>query len=285
MKFGNDKSDRDKSWGVGGGFRVPPQCCIPQQFMRKEALRPSFLSFPDWKKWGSCTFLLLPEVDALPTLNSVEGISAVTQALDALESHRHVWASFIGLVSSGRPFLIKLRSIRKDSVGLHQAVLFLQSRGGRQSIPKPAPGAKKQAESQGSLPLGLTPGLTSLWWGWGGAVGPGGRAVRGSPFPQTFSVCPLYSKIRNLSMEEVGEPWRKGNEDPVSIQELETKKNQAAHTYWPRINGIFLCQLPIKAENVLNPRKFPTSRRTSGWGLSHEEIRDDIYFTFICLYI
>lgn len=91
--------------------------------------------------------VLVPSCSSLrsvypPTLNRVEGISAVTQALGALESHRHVWASLIGLVSSGCPFLIKLRSIRKDSVDLHQAVLFLQSRGGRQSIRKAAPGPR-----------------------------------------------------------------------------------------------------------------------------------------------
>ena len=53
----------------------------------------------------------------------------------------------------------------------------------------------------------------------------------GQSIPADFLSVPVVFQIRNLSMEEVGEPWRKGNEDPVSIQELETKKNQAAHTY------------------------------------------------------
>lgn len=201
--------------------------------------------------WGQCS----------AHTEQAEGISAVTQALGALESHRRVWASLIGLVSSGCPFLVKLCSIRKDSVGLHQALLFLQSRGGRQSIRKAAPGAERQAESQCSLPVGLTPGLSSLWWGWGGA----GGARRGGLWGAVHSYG-LSQRSRCIPESEIWawKKWVSLGEREMRIlclcKELEAKKNQVAHIYQPWVNGIFLCQLPVQAVNVLNARKFPTKQ-------------------------
>lgn len=229
--------------------------------MPQEALRPSFLSFPDWRRWRSCTFLLLPEVSALPTLNRVEGLLAVTQALDALEIHRHVWTSLIGLVSSGRPFLIKLHSVRKDSVGLHQAVLFLQSRVGWQSNPKAAPGAESRLSQAVLTATGLNPRANLTVMRLGRCRGARRRGMWGAVHSHRLS-----QSARCIPESEIWawKKWVSLGEREMRIlclcKELESKKNQAAHTYWPWVNGIFLCQLPIKAENVLNPRKFPTNQ-------------------------